>query len=66
MTSTTDDGVRKTTVLLAGADATHEWQPFMDGLLACKLCGIVRRRDGKNKPCRGRVRVALRAEAADA
>lgn len=28
----------------------------------CSLCGIVRRRDGQNKPCRGRARVNLRSE----
>lgn len=32
----------------------HDWW-------CCSRCGIVRRRDGQNKPCRGRVRVALRA-----
>jgi hypothetical protein len=26
----------------------------------CSLCGIIRRRDGENKPCRGRVRVNAR------
>lgn len=41
--------------------AQHEWIEWMNGVVACKLCGFVRRRDGKNKPCRGAVRVALRA-----
>lgn len=27
----------------------------------CSRCGIIRRSDGQNKPCRGRVRVTLRA-----
>jgi hypothetical protein len=30
---------------------------------ASSLCGIVRRRDGLNKPCPGRVRVTLRGSA---
>jgi hypothetical protein len=37
----------------------HAWvQRF--GLTCCKRCGIVRRRDGTNKPCSGPVRVELR------
>jgi hypothetical protein len=28
--------------------------------IICSRCGIIRRRDGQNKPCRGRVRVELR------
>lgn len=37
----------------------HAWfQRF--GLTCCKLCGIVKRRDGANKPCPGPVRVELR------
>jgi hypothetical protein len=38
----------------------------LTGLLAtwimCSRCGIIRRSDGQNKPCRGRVSVALRKE----
>ena len=30
------------------------------GLMVCKHCGIVQRADGKNKPCPGKVRGALR------
>jgi hypothetical protein len=37
----------------------HYWMMF-NNLPCCAHCGIVRRRDGKNKPCRGKVRVALR------
>ena len=29
-------------------------------LHVCRNCGIVRRKDGQNKPCRGKVRVELR------
>ncbi len=31
-------------------DAWHPW-PF------CKVCGIVQRRDGQNKPCKGPTRL---------
>jgi hypothetical protein len=30
------------------------------GLICCKQCGIVRRADGKNKPCPGPVRLGIR------
>ena len=39
----------------------HEW--FTPDFLAyecCRYCGIVRRLDGKNRPCRGRVGISLR------
>ena len=43
----------------------HDW--FQRGnLTACRLCGIVQRADGQNKPCRGVVRVVLRADEKDA
>jgi hypothetical protein len=29
---------------------------------ACRICGIVRRRDGKNKPCRGPVYITTRGD----
>lgn len=38
----------------------HTWFDFHN-TVACRTCGIVRRRDGANAPCRGPVRVALRA-----
>lgn len=37
----------------------HAWFKRF-GLICCKKCGIVQRADGKNKPCRGPVRVGLR------
>ena len=37
----------------------HAWFPY-HGLTVCKSCGIVKRREGENKPCPGKVRVALR------
>lgn len=41
----------------------HEWvsKPFGPGTLVfCKLCGIVKRPDGRNKPCPGSGRVVLK------
>lgn len=47
------------------ADNGHEWVMF-HGHLTCRRCAICRRADGKNKPCRGQVRITLRdAEASD-
>lgn len=43
----------------------HYWMMF-NNLPCCAHCGIVRRRDGKNKPCRGKVRVELRDAASGA
>lgn len=40
----------------------HDWfiHPKFRPLTVCKACGIVKRRDGGNSPCRGKVRVELR------
>lgn len=39
----------------------HEWfVPEFIGYECCRKCGIVRRRDDENKPCRGVARVTLR------
>lgn len=38
----------------------HQWW-FWQGIECCKVCGIVWRRDDMNKPCRGPVRIKLRA-----
>lgn len=46
-------------------DATHDWfVPEGIGYECCRKCGIVRRRDRKNKACKGVVRIGLRAIAA--
>ncbi len=40
----------------------HEW--FRHPTLifdSCKLCGIIKRADGRNKPCRGLVKIGLRS-----
>jgi len=39
----------------------HLWAKYR-GYDSCAHCGIVRRRDDKNKPCKGMVRVGLRRE----
>jgi hypothetical protein len=39
----------------------HDWfMPDFIGYECCRKCGIVRRSNGKNNPCPGIVRVALR------
>lgn len=40
-----------------------EWQFVSMTLVCCNLCGIVRRKDDQNKPCKGVVKVALRDDA---
>lgn len=42
-------------------DSTHPWAERY-GMEVCGDCGIVRRRDRLNGPCRGKVKVALRDE----
>jgi hypothetical protein len=44
-------------------DGYHQWKlPLLEGDHPphCRICGIVRRADGQNKPCPGKVNVALR------
>ncbi len=42
-------------------EGEHAWFKFKDdNFLCCANCGIVQRKDGKNKPCPGRVKVTLR------
>lgn len=40
-------------------DTTHRWASRL-GMEICEDCGIVRRRDRMNSPCKGKVKVALR------
>ena len=49
-----------TTLNTHGAGDKHQWEQadkirasFSKDLIVCKRCGIVRRRDGKNNPCKG-------------
>jgi hypothetical protein len=46
---------------VAGKSHGHVWT-WLDKymLIACKTCGIVRRWDDKNKPCKGPARVRPR------
>lgn len=50
------------------ADETHDWfEPprLVPRMEACRLCGVVRRADRKNKPCKGQVYVGLRSGHSD-
>jgi Zn-finger protein len=41
----------------------HRWiEPKSGEWQCCKDCGIIRRADDTNKPCKGKVRVELRQE----
>jgi hypothetical protein len=51
------DGI--TYEVIATSNGHHWIEAF--GLTCCRDCGIVRRADDKNKPCRGVVKVGLRA-----
>lgn len=42
-------------IFMAG-DETHDWFIF-SGMECCRLCGIVRRADRQNSPCKGPVKV---------
>lgn len=37
----------------------HDWREYR-GYLTCFKCGVIKRKDGKNNPCKGVVRVTLR------
>lgn len=52
---------RLLTVIVPASLEAHDW--FTYGRLnweCCRNCGIVRRLDGKNSPCKGTVKVGLR------
>lgn len=65
MTDTAKQSERLTEARNAAGDATHEWF-LWHGLESCKKCGIVRRADRLHKPCKGVVRVELRAALKEA
>lgn len=45
-------------------EGKHDWfVPGFIGYACCRKCGIVKRGDGQNKPCRGVVHVELRETA---
>jgi hypothetical protein len=47
--------------------ADHEWFfPRMIAYHCCRKCGVVKRLDGKNGPCRAAGRIALRDEYTEA
>ena len=36
------------------SEGPHDWyRPRQYAYPICRICGVVRRRDGKNKPCKG-------------
>ena len=51
---------------IVGEEDGHIWikhRMFKDkGWITCKKCGIIKKKDGKNKPCRGQVRITTRSE----
>lgn len=57
-----DDIKRLVGVIVPAAVQAHDW--FTYGRLnwkCCRVCGIVRRADGKNSPCKGPVAVGPRS-----
>ena len=39
-------------------DGPHDWyRPQQYAYPICRICGVVMRRDGKNKPCKGPTRL---------
>lgn len=40
----------------------HKWWKWR-GWICCKKCSIIRRADGKNKPCPGNVKIGLREKS---
>lgn len=51
------------TIEVAERERYHRWfVPKGIGYECCRDCGIVRRADDKNSPCRGKVRVGPRGE----
>lgn len=52
-------GCKSQTEWVAKFPGVHCWFDFK-GMDCCTNCGTVRRRDDKNKPCRGIVKIELR------
>jgi hypothetical protein len=40
----------------------HLWARYR-GLPSCAICGVVRRQDGRNQPCKGKTKIGLRGRA---
>lgn len=41
--------------------AKHEWRKDTNNLwVYCRVCLVIQRIDGKNSPCKGRVRITTR------
>lgn len=57
---------RKTPPPRTTNDDTHKWVTFaFVGHESCELCGVIRRRDRQNGPCRGYSPVRLRGSTTD-
>jgi hypothetical protein len=52
------DDAGKVPRVLAASNG-HHWIKFRS-LVCCRDCGIVRRADDRNKPCKGVVKIGLR------
>lgn len=49
--------------LAKAKDGEHAWFKFKDDNFdCCAKCGIIRRKDDKNKPCPGKVKIELRGK----
>lgn len=46
------DGIRAKTAMLERMQESHDWGAWQS-MTVCRVCGVCRRADGKNKPCRG-------------
>lgn len=53
--------VRHQEALKKAKDGDHAWFKFKDDPFdSCAKCGVVRRKDDKNHPCPGKVKITLR------
>lgn len=53
--------VRHKEALKKATEGEHAWFKFKDDTFdSCAKCGVVRRKDDKNHPCPGKVKITLR------
>ena len=49
--------------LIAERAEEHDWFYWKtDRFRCCRKCGVIERKDGKNKPCKGKCKIVLRDE----
>ena len=59
--SSNDWKARHKEAMSKAKDGEHAWFKFKDdNFNCCAKCGIIQRKDGKNKACPGKVKIALR------